>query len=68
MDELTTPIVSINCPNEDKSNWRMECMPGALGDAIELHLEPTNPYDDNAVAISARAARSWAMSALRSRR
>jgi hypothetical protein len=29
----------------------MECILCASGDAVELRLEPTNPYDDNAVAI-----------------
>jgi hypothetical protein len=53
MDELTTSIVGIDFPNEDKSksNWRMECMLCAPGDAVELRLEPTNPYDENVVAI-----------------
>ncbi len=53
MDELTTSIVGIDFPNEDKSksNRRMECMLCAPGDAVELRLEPTNPYDENAVAI-----------------
>ena len=53
MDELTTSIVGIDFPNEEvsKSNRRMECMLCAPGDAVELRLEPTNPYDDNAVAI-----------------
>jgi len=53
MDELTTSIVGIDFPNEDKSksNRRMECMLCAPGDAVELRLEPANPFDDNAVAI-----------------
>jgi hypothetical protein len=53
LDELTTSIVGIDFPNEDKSksNRRMECMLCAPGDAVELRLEPTNPYDENAVAI-----------------
>jgi len=29
----------------------MECMLCAPGDVVELRLEPTNPYDENAVAI-----------------
>ena len=66
MDELTTSIVGIDFPNEDKSksNRRMECMLCAPGDAVELRLEPTNPFDDNASPSSAIAAHSWAMSAL----
>ncbi|KQN11984.1 hypothetical protein ASE79_08170 [Sphingomonas sp. Leaf28] len=50
MDELTTSIVGIDLPNEDasKRNWCMMCAPG---DLIELRLEPTNPFDANAVAI-----------------
>ncbi|MES3092798.1 HIRAN domain-containing protein [Sphingomonas aerolata] len=53
MNDLTTLIVGIDFPNEDKSksNRRMECMLCAPGDAVELRLEPTNPYDENAVAI-----------------
>ena len=53
MDEMTTSIVGIDFPNEDKSksNRRMECMLCAPGDAVELRLEPTNPFDNNAVAI-----------------
>jgi len=53
MDEPTTSIVGIDFPNEDKSksNRRMECMLCAPGDAVELRLEQTNPYDDSAVAI-----------------
>ncbi|WP_052380945.1 HIRAN domain-containing protein [Sphingomonas sp. FUKUSWIS1] len=53
MDELTTSIVNIDFPNEDKSksNRRMECMLCAPGDTVELRLEPTNPFDNNAVAI-----------------
>jgi hypothetical protein len=53
MDELTTSIVGIDFPNEDKSksNRRMECMLCAPGDAVELRLEPTNQFDSNAVAI-----------------
>jgi len=53
MDELTTSIVGIDFPNDDKSksNRRMECMLCAPGDAVELRHEPTNLYDDNAVAI-----------------
>ncbi|MEG8024102.1 HIRAN domain-containing protein [Sphingomonas aurantiaca] len=53
MDELTTSIVGIDFPNEDasKSNRRMECMMCAPGDLVELRLEPTNPFDSNAVAI-----------------
>ncbi|MEG8045722.1 HIRAN domain-containing protein [Sphingomonas aerolata] len=53
MNDLTTSIVGIDFPNEDKSksNRRMECMLCAPGDAVELRLEPTNPYDENAVAI-----------------
>jgi hypothetical protein len=53
MDELTTSIVGIDFPNKDKSknNGRTECMLCALGDAVELRLEPTNPVDNNAVAI-----------------
>jgi len=53
MDELTTSIVGIDFSNEDKSksNRRMECMLCAPGEAVELRLEPTNPYDENAVAI-----------------
>jgi hypothetical protein len=53
MDELTTSIVGVDFPNEDrsKSNRRMECMLCAPGDAVELRLEPTNPFENNAVAI-----------------
>ncbi len=53
MNELTTSIVGIDFPNEDKSNSnrRMEWMLCAPGDLVELRLEPTNPFDDNAVAI-----------------
>jgi hypothetical protein len=53
MDELTTSIVGIDFPNEDKSksNRRMECMICAPGDAVELRLKPANPYDEHAVAI-----------------
>ena len=40
MDELTTSIVGIDFPNEDKtkSNRRMECMMCAPGDPVELRL------------------------------
>ena len=50
MDELTTSIVGIDLPNEDasKRNWCMMCAPS---DLVELRLEPTNPFDANAVAI-----------------
>jgi hypothetical protein len=53
MDKLTTSIVGIDLPNENtsKSNRRMEGMLCAPGDAVELGLEPANPYDENAVAI-----------------
>ena len=53
MNDLTTSIVCIDFPNEDKSksNRRMECMLCAPGDAVELRLEPTNPFDKNAIAI-----------------
>jgi len=53
MDELTTSIVGIDFPNDDasKSNRRMECMLCAPGDVVELRIEPTNPFDANAVAI-----------------
>lgn len=53
MDELTTSIVGIDFSNEDesKSNRRMQCMLCALGDVVELRLDPTNPFDANAVAI-----------------
>ncbi|MES3152931.1 HIRAN domain-containing protein [Sphingomonas faeni] len=53
MDELTTSIVGIDFPNEDKSksNRRMECMLCAPGELVELRLEPTNPFDSNAVAV-----------------
>jgi hypothetical protein len=53
MDELTTSIVGIDFPNDDKSksNRRMECMLCAPGDPVELRLRPTNPFDSNAVAI-----------------
>jgi hypothetical protein len=53
MDELTTSIVGINFPNEDKSKSKrcMECMLCAPGDAVELRLELTNLFDNNAVAI-----------------
>jgi hypothetical protein len=53
MDELTTSIVGIDFPNEDKSksNRRMECMLCAPGDPVELRTEPKNPFDSNAVAI-----------------
>lgn len=53
MDELTTFIAGIDFPNEDKSksNRRMECMLCAPGDAVKLRLEPSTPYDENAVAI-----------------
>ena len=68
MDELTTSIVGIDFPNEDKSksNRRMECMLCTLGDAVELWLEPTNPDDENAVAIfSARGVQLGYVSAER---
>ena len=53
MDELTTSIVGMDFPNEDKSksNRRMECMMCAPGDPVELRPEPKNPFDENAVAI-----------------
>lgn len=53
MDELTTSIVGIDFPNEDKikSSRRMEGMLCAPGDVVELRLKPTNPFDNNAVAI-----------------
>ncbi len=53
MDELTTSIVGIDFPNEDKSksNRRMECMLCAPGDLVDLRPEPKNPYDENAIAI-----------------
>jgi hypothetical protein len=53
MDELTTSIVGIDFPNDDKSksNRRMECMLCAPGDPVESRLEPKNPFDSNAVAI-----------------
>lgn len=53
MNDLTTSIVGIDFLNEDKckSNRRMKCMICAPGDAVELCLEPTNPNDENAVAI-----------------
>ncbi len=53
MDELTTSIVGIDFPNEDKSksNRRMECIICAPGELVELRLEPKNPFDENAVAI-----------------
>jgi len=53
MNDLTTSIVGIDFPNEDKSksNLRMKCMLCAPGDVVELRLEPTNPFDNNAVAI-----------------
>lgn len=52
-DELTTSIVGIDFPSEDKSksNRRMECMLCAPGDLVELRPEPKNPYDENAIAI-----------------
>jgi hypothetical protein len=52
LDELPISIVGIDFPNPDKSksNRRMECMLCAPGDVVELRLEPTNPYDENAVA------------------
>jgi len=45
MDELTTSIVGIDFPNEDKSksNRRMESMLCAPGDVVELRLEPQSP-------------------------
>ena len=53
MDELTTSIVGIDFPNDDKSksNRRMECMLCAPGDPVELRPEPKNPFDSNAVAV-----------------
>ena len=48
---LRRPFVDrIDFPNEDtsKSNRRMLCAPGV---AIELRFEPSNPFDNNAVAI-----------------
>lgn len=53
MDELTTSIVGIDFPNENKSksNRRMECMLCAPGDLVALRLEPKNLYDENAIAI-----------------
>jgi hypothetical protein len=53
MDELTTSIVGIDFPNDDKSksNRLMECMLCAPGDTVELRLEPKNPFNSNAVSI-----------------
>jgi len=53
MDELTTSIVGIGFPNEDKSksNRRIGCMLCAPGDMVELRPEPKSPYDENAIAI-----------------
>jgi hypothetical protein len=53
MNELTTSIVGIDFPNEDKSKSKrlMECMICAPGELVELRLEPKNPFDENAVAI-----------------
>jgi hypothetical protein len=70
MDELTTSIVGIDFPNEDKSksNRRMECMLCAPGDVVELRLEPTNHTTRTPLLSSANAAPSWAMSAPSARR
>jgi hypothetical protein len=53
MDELTTSIVGIDFPNEDRSNSnrRMEIMLCAPGNLVELRPEPKNPYDSNATAV-----------------
>ncbi len=53
MDELTTSIVGIDFPNDDKSrsNRRMEIMLCAPGDPVELRPEPTNEFDSNAIAV-----------------
>jgi len=53
MDESTTSIAGIDPPNEDKSksNRRMECMLCAPGEVVELRLKPTDPFENNAVAI-----------------
>ena len=53
MDELTTSIVGIDFPNDDKSksNRRMEIMLCAPGDPVELRPEPTNEHDANAIAV-----------------
>ncbi len=53
MEELTTSIVGIDFPNEDKSksNRREEIMLCAPGDPVELRPEPKNPYDSNAIAV-----------------
>lgn len=51
MDELTTSIVGIDFPNEDKSkgksNGRMEGVLSAPGEAVELCLELIGSFDDN---------------------
>ena len=68
MDVLTTSIAGIDFPNEDKSKThrRMECMLCAPGELVELRLEPTNPYDENAVTIwSARGVQLGYVSAER---
>ncbi len=53
MNDLTTSIVGIDFPNEDKSksNRRMECVLCAPGEVVELRLKPTDPFENNAVAI-----------------
>ncbi len=38
--------------------WRTFCTPG---DVVELRLEPANPFDNDAAAISAGAACNWTM-------
>lgn len=42
MDELTTSIVGIDVPNEDKSKSkrRMQCVLSVLGEPVELRLKP----------------------------
>lgn len=50
MDQLTTSMVGINFPNENKSKSNLH-MFRALGELVELRLEPKNPYSQNEVAV-----------------
>ncbi|MDD1453111.1 HIRAN domain-containing protein [Sphingomonas sp. H160509] len=56
MSELTTSIVGLDFPNEDKSKSSrvMECMLCRPGEMVELRLEPKTPYDQNAITVWSR--------------
>lgn len=51
--ELSLFVVGLQYPNPDKakSNRRFEVALCAPGEPVELRLEPTNPADENAVAV-----------------